>query len=157
MEMAGTGIDLYPTGRVVVFSNSVMFQAAPFFKQLPGTAYAWHEIAVTLTPEADLSLVERKLVDAVNSVFEQYRHNIDHQHALVERILDTSIAAPVPIGKVQFSDTGPEFVVRYPVEIQHAAEIDDQITRQLLETIHGDQQLKAAVSASPKLRAAIKA
>ena len=157
MEMAGTGIDLYPTGRVVVFSNSVMFQAAPFFKQLPGTAYAWHEIAVTLTPEADLSLVERKLVDAVNSVFEQYRHNIDHQHALVERILDTSIAAPVPIGKVQFSDTGPEFVVRYPVEIQHAAEIDDQITRKLMETIHGDQQLKAAVSASPKLRAAIKA
>ena len=53
MELSGTGIDLYPTGRVVVFSNSVMFQAAPFFKQLPGTAYAWHEVAVTLAPDAN--------------------------------------------------------------------------------------------------------
>lgn len=157
MEMAGTGIDLYPTGRVVVFSNAVMFQAAPFFKQLPGTAYAWHELAVTLAPDANLALLERKLMDAVNSVFAQYRPNIDHQHALLERILDTSLAAPLPVGKVQFSDIGPELVVRYPVEIQHASEIDDQITRKLMGAINGDPQLKAAVSASPKLRAAIKA
>jgi small-conductance mechanosensitive channel len=157
MELSGTGIDLYPTGRVVVFSNSVMFQSAPFFKQLPGTAYAWHEIAVTLAPDADLALLERELLEAVNSVFAQYRQSIDHQHALVERILDTSITAPVPIGKVQFADTGPEFVLRYPVEIARGAEIDDQITRKLMETISGDAQLKAAVSASPKLRAAIKA
>jgi small-conductance mechanosensitive channel len=157
MELSGTGIDLYPTGRVVVFSNSVMFQAAPFFKQLPGTAYTWHELAVTLAPNADLALLEQKLMDAVNSVFSQYRHSIDRQHALVERILDTSMAAPVPVGKVQFADTGPEFVVRYPVEIQHAADIDDQVTRKLMEAINGDAQMKAAVSASPKLRAAIRA
>ena len=157
MELAGTGIDLYPTGRVVVFSNSVMFQAAPFFKQLPGSAYAWHEIAVTLASNASLALLERKLMDAVNAVFAQYRQKIEHQHALVERLLDTPIAAPAPVGKVQFSDTGLEFVVRYPVEIQHAADIDDQITRKLMEVINGDEPLKAAVSASPKLRAAIKA
>ena len=37
MELAGTGVDLYPTGRIVVFSNSVLFQATtPLFKQLPG-------------------------------------------------------------------------------------------------------------------------
>jgi hypothetical protein len=55
--------------------------------------------------------LQRELMDAVNSVFEQYRRNIDHQHALLERILDTSIAAPVPVGKIHFSDTGPEFVL----------------------------------------------
>jgi small-conductance mechanosensitive channel len=157
MELGGTGIDLYPTGRVVVFSNSVMFQAAPFFKQLPGTGYAWHELAVTLAPDANLALLEQKLLDAVNSVFEKYRHNIDHQHEQVERILDASIAEPVPVAKVQFSESGPEFVVRYPVEIQHAADIDDQVTRKLMEVINSDPQLKAAVSASPKLRAPIKA
>ena len=47
--------------------------------------------------------------------------------------------------------------MRYPVEIQHAADIDDQVTRKLMEAINGDAQMKAAVSASPKLRAAIKA
>lgn len=41
MELAGTGLDLYPTGRIVVFSNSVLFQAGtPLFKQVPGTEYA---------------------------------------------------------------------------------------------------------------------
>ena len=157
LELSGTGIDLYPTGRVVVFSNAVMFQSVPFFKQLPGTAYAWHELAVTLAPNTDLAVLEEKLMGAVNSVFSQYRHSIDRQHALVERILDTPLAAPVPVGKLQFGDTGPEFVVRYPVEIQHAADIDDQLTRKLMEVIGGDEQMKAAVSASPKLRAAIKA
>jgi small-conductance mechanosensitive channel len=157
MELSGTGIDLYPTGRVVVFSNSVMLQAAPFFKQLPGTSYAWHELAVTVGPEANLALVERKLMDAVASVYSQYCHSIDRQHAVLERVLDTSFAAPAPVGKVQFSDGGPEFVVRYPVEIQRAGEIDDQLTRKLMETISGDPQLKVAVSASPKLRAAIRA
>ena len=47
MEMAGTGLDFRPTGRIVVFSNSVLFQAGtPLFKQIPGTEYAWHEVVV---------------------------------------------------------------------------------------------------------------
>ena len=45
MELAGTGVDIYPTGRIVVFANSVLFQATtPLFKQIPGTEYAWHEV-----------------------------------------------------------------------------------------------------------------
>ena len=85
MELSGTGIDLYPTGRVVVFSNSVMFQAAPFFKQLPGTAYAWHEVALTLAPGTDYGTAEKTLLEAVNSVYAKYRHAIERQHAFAER------------------------------------------------------------------------
>ena len=157
MELSGTGIDLYPTGRVVVFSNSVMFQATPFFKQLPGTAYAWHEIAVTLAAEANLAAVEKKLLEAVTSVYSRYQHSIDHQHSLVQRLLDTPLAAPSPVASVTFADAGPEITVRYPVEISHAAEVDDEVTRKLMDAIGSDAELKAAVSGSPKLRAAIKA
>jgi len=58
MELAGTGIDLYPTGRVVMFSNSVLFQAAmPLFKQIPGTEYAWHEVVASLNPGSNYKLV----------------------------------------------------------------------------------------------------
>ncbi len=96
MELAGTGIDLYPTGRVVVFSNSVMFQAAPFFKQLPGTAYAWHEVSLMLAPGADPAKIEKEVLDAVTSIYSGYQHTIERQHALVERILDASVAAPEP-------------------------------------------------------------
>jgi small-conductance mechanosensitive channel len=157
MELSGTGIDLYPTGRVVVFSNSVMFQAAPFFKQLPGTAYAWHEVAVTLAPEGNHTAVEQKLLETVQSVYSEYQHSIDRQHALVERLLDAQLAAPTPNAQLSFGDTGPEFTVRYPVEIPRAAEIDDKITRKLMDAIAGDAELKAAVTGSPKLRAAIRA
>jgi small-conductance mechanosensitive channel len=157
MELAGTGIDLYPTGRVVVFSNSVMFQAAPFFKQLPGTAYAWHEVAVTLAPDADYAEVEQKILAAVNSVYTTYEHNIDRQHALVERILDTSVARPEPRAVLNLIPSGVELTVLFPVEILHAAEIDDKVTRKLIETVNSDAELKAAVTGSPQLRAPIKA
>jgi small-conductance mechanosensitive channel len=157
MELSGTGIDLYPTGRVVVFSNAVMFQAAPFFKQFPGTAYAWHEVAVTLAPGVDHAAVEQKLLDAVTSVYDEYRHNIDRQHSLVERTLDSPVAAPTPKAQFLFGETGPEFVVRYPVELPQAAEIDGKITRKLIEAISNNAELKAAVVGSPKLQAAIKA
>ncbi len=157
LELAGTGIDLHPTGRVVVFSNSVMFQATPFFKQLPGAAYAWHEVAVTLAPEGNHAAVEQKLLAAVNAVYAHYRPSIDRQHAGVERALGTSLAVPEPNAKLHFADSGLEFVLRYPVEIQRSAEIDDEITRTLMEVIGSDPELKASVAGSPKLRAAIKA
>lgn len=157
MELAGTGIDLYPTGRVVVFSNSVMFQTAPFFKQLPGTAYAWHEVAVMLAPGADPAKVEQKVLDTVTSVYSGYKHSIDRQHALVERILDASVAAPAPRAHVHFVDSGLELTVRFPVEIPRAAEIDDEVTRKLMEAIGSDAELKASVVSSPILRAPIRA
>jgi small-conductance mechanosensitive channel len=157
MELAGTGIDLYPTGRVVVFSNSVMFQTAPFFKQLPGTAYAWHEVALMVAPGADAAKVEQKLLDTVTSVYGEYQHTIDRQHALVERILDASVAAPVPKATLHFIDGGLELTVRYPVEIPHSSDIDDKVTRKLMEVIGSDEELKKSVVGSPTLRAAIKA
>lgn len=157
MELSGTGIELYPTGRVAVFSNSVMFQTAPFFKQLPGTAYAWHEAAVTLAPGTDYHAAEQTLLAAVNSIFEQYRHNIDHQHAAAERLLETSLNQPVPKAHLRFTDAGLEFVVRYPVEIPRAAEIDDQISRELADVLANHPELKGTVTGTPKLRAAIKA
>ncbi len=67
MELAGTGVDLYPTGRIVVFSNAVLFQATtPLFKQLPGSEYTWHEVAVGLNPGGKYDLVETQLMEAVH-------------------------------------------------------------------------------------------
>ena len=69
MELAGTGIELYPTGRVVMFSNSVLFQAGtPLFKQVPGTEYAWHEVAISLTPGSNYKLVQDQISGVVGSV-----------------------------------------------------------------------------------------
>ena len=157
MELGGTGIDLYPTGRVVVFSNSVLFGATPLYKQLPGTSYVWHELALTLSPDADPASAQLLLTNAANSVYAEYRKEIDRQHAVLERVLDTAFPVPQPSAKWQFTDTGLELSLRYPVVIDHAADIDDQMTREIMRLVGSNQQLKAALSGTPKLRAAIRA
>ena len=157
MELGGTGIDLYPTGRVVVFSNSVLFGATPLYKQLPGTSYAWHELALTLSPDIDPAFAQFVLTNAANSVYDKYRKEIDHQHAVLERVMDTAFPKPQPGAKWQFTDTGLELVLRYPVLIDHAEDIDDEMTREVMRVMTTNSQLKASLSGTPKLRAAIRA
>jgi small-conductance mechanosensitive channel len=157
IEMAGTGIELYPTGRLVVFANSVLFQAGtPLYKQIPGADYSWHEVVVALAPEANLKLVQEKVLGAVNAVYAQYRAAIERQYSEIERAVEIQLQMPSPEGRLQFAGVGLEFTVRYPVEIRRAAEIDDKVTEKLLEALAGEPNLKAAVSGVPKIRAAVK-
>ena len=46
-------------------------------------------------------------------------------------------------------------MVRYPVELREASEIDDQVTRTVIDTLNA-ADLKSAFSGPPKIRAAIK-
>lgn len=157
MELAGTGIDLYPTGRVVVFSNSVLFQATtPLFKQIPGTEYAWHEVVFSLVPGGNHKLAQDKLFQAVNSVHDQYRQGFERQRGLVERRIEVQLKTPIPEARLQFGDTGLELLVRYPVEIRNEAVTDEQVTRKVLELIQSEPEMQAAVAGTPRIRAAIK-
>lgn len=157
IELAGTGIDLYPTGRIVVFANSILFQpGTPLYKQIPGAEYSWHEVAVALAPDADYKLAQDKILAAVNSEFAQYRATIERQYGDIERRMEIQLQMPSPEGRLQFADVGLEFMVRYPVEIRKAAEVDDKITKRLLEAITDEPVLKAAVLGTPKIRAAVK-
>ncbi len=157
MELAGTGLDFYPTGRIVVFSNSVLFQAGtPLFKQIPGTEYAWHEVAITIAPNGNHKAAQEKLVATVNSVYSQYKTHIDRQHASIERRVDIQIDVPRPEARLQFADAGLELLVRYPVEIRQAPDIDEKMTRKVLELVETDAELKGMVAGNPKIRSAVK-
>lgn len=157
IELAGTGIDLYPTGRVVVLSNSVLFQPTiPLFKQIPGTEYAWHEVVLTLTPGANHQVAQEKLLDAVTKVYEQYRAGFERAHGYIERRIEVQLKAPSPETRLQFGDSGLELMVRYPVEIRNESVMDEQVTRSVLELVHNEPDVQAAVGGSPKIRAAIR-
>jgi small-conductance mechanosensitive channel len=156
MELAGTGVDLYPTGRIVVFSNSVLFQATtPLFKQLPGAEYTWHEVAVELNPGGKYDLVEKQLLDAVHSVHSAYGEELQRQMGHTERRIDIQMKVPEPHGQLQYTDTGLEYVVRYPVGLHQVSEADEKITRKLLELLQ-QPDLQASVSGLPRIRAAVK-
>lgn len=135
-----------PTGRVVAFSNSVVFQpTGGLFKEIPGTSFAWHEVTTTVPRSADFSVVREKLLEAVESVLRDYREDISRQYQLMEK---TGILLPERGLRARFdlrvTPAGVEATIRYPVDLPHAAEIDARISRELLSTLESESDLKAA-------------
>ena len=155
-ELAGAGSDLHPTGRVVVISNSVLFLGLPLLKQIPGTAYAWHEVVVKLERGSDYTRAENKLLEAVNSVYSQYRGSIEEQHQASKGMMTVTPVVPAPQARLQLVEKGLDLIVRYPVVLRRETEIDNQMTKTVVELIQSDAELKEAVG-SPTIRPAIKA
>jgi small-conductance mechanosensitive channel len=157
MELAGSDVNLFPTGRIVVFSNSVLFQATtPLYKQIPGTEYTWHEVVLQFVAGADYNLAEEKLLAAVNLVYDKYRKDIERQHDELERRIEIQMKPPTPQAKLHYADAGLEFLVRYPTELRTAPEIDEEVIKAVLDAIEKYPKLKAAVTGWPRIRAAVK-
>ncbi len=157
LELAGSGTDLYPSGRIAVFSNAVLFQAAtPLYKQMPGTEYLWHEIAVKLTPDVDYQPAVQAMLKAVQGVYDGYRQQIEQQHQVLESWMDSSIDSPAIQSSLQLVDGGLQLWARFPVLIRQTTSIDNSMTQSLLQAIAGDPRVKAAVSAPPVIKAAVK-
>jgi small-conductance mechanosensitive channel len=157
MELAGTGLDFYPTGRIVAFSNSVLFQAGtPLFRQIPGTEYTWHEVVVMVSANGNYKAVQEKLMAVVEQVYSKYRGEIETKHAMIERRVDILVDLPRPESRLQFADDGLELLVRYPVEIRRAPDTDEEMTQRVLDLMAKDEAVKAAVSGNPKIRSAIR-
>lgn len=154
MELAGQGADLHPTGRVVAFSNAVLFQPAALFKQMPGTDYVWHVVTLSLTPGCDADVAERTLMAAVDSVYEEYRPTIEQQHALFERSLDVKLSPPRPQCRMRFNDAGLEFSIHYPAELRRGPAVDERVMRALRQAIASEPTLSLARAGEPKLQEA---
>ena len=153
MELSGSGSDRQPTGRVVVFSNSIVFQpTASFFKQIPGTNFVWHEVTLTLAPQTEYHLAEQRMLGAVEKVYAGYRERIEQQHRQMERTLSVSVAVPRPQSRVRLSQSGLEVVIRYPIELENAAEIDDKVTRELLNALEQRPKLKLVGTGTPNIQ-----
>jgi len=133
MELRGEGSHLTPTGRVVAFANSVVFQASGgVFKQIPGIDLAWHEVNVVLPATADHTAVKQQLLDIVSAVLKDYEADILKQTQAMQRSVVHGPRDVQPQVQLRFSVSGVEALVRYPVTLQDAAEIDERISRELL-------------------------
>lgn len=151
MELAGTAPDLHPTGRIVVLSNSVLFQPTPLFKQISGANYVWHKVTLTLGADTDIEAARHALSAAVESVLAQYRTDIERQHAALERSVDIQVKKPNPDYHFRYTDAGLEFTAQYPAEFQKSAATDDKVIRALYEAISQNGQLHLAPGGGPKV------
>jgi len=143
MELGGPG-ESQPTGRVVAFSNSIVFQpAAGVFKQIPGTNFVWHEMKVTLASDADYHVARERITQAVESALAKHQGDMDAQRRLME--MNLSPVSTADLGskiRLRYTASGIEATVRFPVELGKAAETDDQLIRELLEAAAREPKLK---------------
>jgi small-conductance mechanosensitive channel len=154
IELASGESDARPTGRVVVFSNSVVFQpTAGLYKQIPGTNFVWHEITLTLAPEGNVSDIEDRLKAVVEGVFAEYRDRMENQSREIQRNLNVHVHALQPQSRLRLTKDGLSVVLRYPVDLGDAAAIDDKIARNLLEEIERDPKLKLVGAGTPNIQA----
>ncbi len=157
MELAGSGTELQPTGRVAIFANSVLFQSGtPLYRQMPGAEYGWHELSVKLALTANYSQASDQLRKLVEEVYDTYKPRIESQHRQVEAWMDSPIPAPAIDSRLQLVEGSLQLYIRYPVELRQGSQIDQQITRSVVALMDEDPDLKGAVSAAPTIRALVK-
>ena len=154
LELGSGGTDAQPSGRVVAFSNSVVFQpTAGVFKQIPGTNFVWHEISLTFSPEGNYRLIQERITIAVDTALKDYREETDRQMRHMEQTLNAiSVIELRPRTRLHITASGIEVTVRFPVGLQNAAEIDDRVMREIYAAIEQEPKLKLVGSGMPALR-----
>ncbi len=152
MELSGS--EYIPTGRVVAFSNTVVFQpTAGLFKQIPGTNFLWHEITLKLSLENGYDSVKERLLRVVDTVLADYREELERQsRALMSSFLSTSPDGFRPKAQVRFTTSALEVVIRFPVDLRQADEIDERVTRELIKELDREPKLTLVNSDGPGLR-----
>ena len=153
MELGGPG-ENQPSGRVVAFSNSIVFQpTAGVFKQIPGTNFIWHEIKLTLAGDADYHVARERITQAVDAVLAKHQGDMEAQRRLMEMSLSPVSTADLGTKvRLHYTGSGIEATVRFPVELEKAAEVDDHLMRELLAAAAREPKLKIVSTEMPLAR-----
>jgi small-conductance mechanosensitive channel len=132
LELTSQG-PLGPTGRVVAFANSIVFQSSGgLFRQIPGVNFTWHESTLSLPAGSNYVALKDRLLATVTAIVDEYRGDIARQAETLRRTTSSPAAADVaPQVQLQFSTSGAEAKVRYPVPLNRAAEVDERVSQQL--------------------------
>jgi len=149
MELGGHGSS-GPTGRVVAFANSIVFQVSSgLFKQIHGVNFTWREIVLNLPPDIDYAAAKEKLMAAVTDAVKDYREEIVRQTKEIQRATASNSADDArPRVQLTFSAAGAQAHIQYPVHLQNAAETDERVSQAVFGAVAGTQQeSKAAHSA----------
>jgi hypothetical protein len=142
MEMKESDLGYLPTGRAVGFSNSILFQPMPFFRQTPGTNFVWNEIMLTLDPTIDHQDAYKKIHAAVERIYAKHLTAMQKQQTSLQKLAQFKAEVSVPQIYLKITGTGLMLVIRYAVEREQASTLHLQLTEELLAVIKKDPVLK---------------
>jgi small-conductance mechanosensitive channel len=157
MELSSDSPEAQPSGRVVAFPNSIVFQSASgLFKQIPGTNFVWRQIALTFSPECDYHVVRERVNAAIDRAFANYRDPLERQRQMMEQTLTSVSAGELkPKSRLHFTPSGIEVLIRFPVLLAKATEMDDLLTRELFVEVDREPKLHLVGSDIPAVKAAV--
>lgn len=153
MELGSGGFGT-PTGRVVAFSNSIVFQpSSGLFKQISGTNFNWHEVRLSVPRTADFVLIKEKLLEAVAGVLANYSKELELQYREMKRTVH-SIAADGLNPRIQLHilSTSVEAVIRFPVSLRNESEIDERVSQALLKAVESNPTLRMPGAEPPAIQ-----
>ncbi len=156
MELSGGGADSELTGRIVAFSNSIVFQpTGGLFKQIPGTNFVWREITLKFAPDSDHRIIRERLQKAVEAAFADYDDSLERQRRQMEMSLNAVQASELkPRVRIHFTPSATEAILRYPVTIDKAAEIDEGVIGAVFAAVNHEPKLKLITSEISRLTTA---
>jgi hypothetical protein len=80
--------------------------------------------------------MKEELLAAANHVLSRYSEDMARQTREIQKTSSLHDGSETQAQvQLRFSASGVEALMRYPVQLQHAAEIDERISRELLKTI----------------------
>ena len=71
----------------------------------------------------------------------------------MQQHLNVRAASSKPVSRLRLTQSGLEVIIRYPVELDEAADIDDRITRELLTALAQKPGLRLVGSGTPNIQA----
>ena len=81
---------------------------------------------------------------------------IEQQHKGLEDQMQIPMNAPGVESRIQLTGGALQLWVRFPVSIQHAAEMDEQLTEGLMGLAAKSPEVKAGVAATPVIAASVR-
>lgn len=153
MELIGDNAALRPSGKIVAFPNSVLFNSTAFSKQVSGTSYTWNDLTFMLDPDSDFTLANKKILDVVNSVYAEYRKVIEHQYVSLQQSTNLTVGLPAPRSEIRIKDAGLVCEVHYPVTLEHAPKVYEQMLKKLITFFADDKDFMLGLSNPLKISA----
>jgi hypothetical protein len=128
---------LGPTGRVVAFANLVVFQASSgLFKQISEANLSWRETTLPLPAVSDYAALKDKLLAAISAAMSEYSEEILRQVKQTEiTTAPANVRDAAPQVQMHLSSGRMEALLRYPVLLKHALEIDERVAKAVLKVI----------------------
>jgi len=85
------------------------------------------------------------LLTAIDGVLADYREEMERQTQEIARtVVSTPVGSLQPKVELRFVATGIEALIRYPVDLKNAAEIDERVARAVLKSLEQDPKVQLA-------------